>query len=574
MVNSNGEPEIPPLIEVPDLSAESSPKLNDIASVVSYELRTPLTSIRAALGLLLTGMLGTLPEKGQRMLEIALSNTERLMRLVDLLESDSDISAEIDPEIDLRTCSEIGSNISTGISNDFAILRQSPENSESLLHKLAAANWQQRFYNELTALPTLTLFMRWLRQAIATAQPEQTLVILLVDIDRFNVINDSFGRELGDQLLRAVAQRLVLNLPSVQAIAHLREDEFSILLERIHTMGEAIAIAEKVQQVFATPFNLNGQDLFLTVSVGIAAGTAHNQPDDLLHNAYSAMHQAKALGKARCELFDAELRVKATSRLRLETDLRMALARQEFQLYYQPIVFLATGRISGFEALIRWRHPQRGLVLPTKFIPLAEEMGLVSRISQWVLYQACSQLRQWQQQFPTKPPLTVSVNLSAQQFTKSDLLQQIQQILQQTEVDPGSLRIEITESAIMHSLETATAVLKQLKTLGVQLYVDDFGTGYSSLSYLHRLPIDKLKIDRSFITRIDSEAEQLEIVRAIVKLAWNLGMDVIAEGVETAPQLAQLKALRCEYVQGYFFSKPVDHAMAEMLLRQEFTLHP
>jgi diguanylate cyclase (GGDEF)-like protein len=530
--------------ELSDFSTGLDSELDDIASAVSYELRTPLTSIRAALGLLLTGMLGTLPEKGQRMLEIAFSNTERLMRLVDVLESDVEADGE------------------------FTAFHQL-SGSEPLLHQLAALSWQQKLcYDELTALPTPILFMRQLRQAIATAQADQTLAILLVDIDRFNVINDSLGREVGDQLLRAIAQRLILNLPLVQAITHLREDEFGIFLEQVENASEAIAVAEKIQQTFALPFNLNGQDVFLSVSIGIAVGTKHDQPENLLHNAYSATYQAKASGKARCELFDAELRVKASSRLRLETDLRLALARQEFQLYYQPIVAVATGKISGFEALIRWRHPQRGMVTPAKFIPLAEEMGLVSLISQWVLYQACSQLHQWQQQFPNEPPLTISVNLSAQQFSKPDLPEQVQQILQETRLDPRSLKIEITESAIMHSLETATAVLKQLKALGVQLYVDDFGTGYSSLAYLHRLPIDKLKIDRSFITRIDSEGEQLEIVRAIVKLAWNLGMDVIAEGVETASQLAQLKALRCEYVQGFFFSKPLDRTMAEALLRQ------
>ncbi|MBD1996887.1 EAL domain-containing protein [Leptolyngbya sp. FACHB-541] len=530
--------------EVRGFSPELDSELDDIASAVSYELRTPLTSIRAALGLLLTGMLGTLPEKGQRMLEIAFSNTERLMRLVDVLESDVESDGE------------------------FTAFHQL-SGSEPLLHQLAALSWQQKFCNdELTALPTPMVFMRQLRQAIAIAQADQTLAILLVDVDRFNVINDSLGREVGDQLLRAIAQRLILNLPLVQAITHLREDEFGIFLEQIEDTNEAIAVAEKIQQAFASPFNFNGQDVFLSVSIGIATGTKHDQSENLLHNAYSAVYQAKALGKARYELFDAELRVKASSRLRLETDLRLALARQEFQLYYQPIVAVATGKISGFEALIRWRHPQRGLVTPTKFIPLAEEMGLVSLISQWVLHQACSQLHQWQQQFPSQPPLTISVNLSAQQFSKSDLPEQVQQILQETGLDSQSLKIEITESAIMHSLETATAVLEQLKALGVQLYVDDFGTGYSSLAYLHRLPIDKLKIDRSFITRIDSEGEQLEIVRAIVKLAWNLGMDVIAEGVETASQLAQLKALRCEYVQGFFFSKPLDRTMAEALLRQ------
>ena len=537
--------------------ASGPPNSDDIAALVSYELRTPLTSIRAALGLLMTGMLGTLPERGQRMLEIALSNTDRLMHLVEVLEREPELA--------------------NSLTAPPAVESAPDPNIQRLL---PLSLWRrQAYYDSLTGLPTQALFLSWLNQSFAPpsteSQPQtpSLIAVLLVDLDRFQVINDSLGYDMGDQLLMKIAERLTAALPATGAIARLQADKFAILLRDVAAMNLAVAAADAIQQALTAPFNLNNQEIFVTASIGIAWNqTAYDRAEDLLHDADTAMYQAKALGKARCEIFDVGVRLEATSRLRLETDLRLALERQEFRLYYQPIVSVATQKITGFEALIRWQHPENGLVSPLKFIPLAEETGLINPIGQWVLREACRQLCLWQAQTPMEPPLTVSVNLSAQQFSQPDLVEQVQQSLAETGLNPRSLRLEITESAIMENPETAATMLQQIKTLGVQLYVDDFGTGYSSLAYLHRFPIDTLKIDRSFINRVDVDLEQLEIVRTIIQLAWNLGINVIAEGVETYKQLMQLKALRCEYAQGFFFSKPLDSEAAATFIKQSLPI--
>lgn len=286
----------------------------------------------------------------------------------------------------------------------------------------------------------------------------------------------------------------------------------------------------------------------------------------VLRDADIAMYRAKALGKARYEVFDTDMRARAVARLGLETDLRRAVDRGEFQVRYQPIVSLASGRITGFEALVRWQHPGHGLVSPAEFIPVAEETGLIITIDRWVLREACRQMRAWQVQFPADPPLTISVNLSSKQFAQPDLVEQVEQILQETGLDARSLRLEITESVIMDGAEAAAAVLAQLKALGLRVHMDDFGTGYSSLSYLNRFPIDTIKIDWSFINKMVVNGDNSGIVQTIVMLAHELGIDAIAEGVETAEQLAQLRALKCEYGQGYFFSRPLDREAVEALI--------
>ncbi|XHX77375.1 MAG: putative bifunctional diguanylate cyclase/phosphodiesterase [Stenomitos frigidus ULC029] len=534
------------------LAEPCSQDLNDIAALVSYELRTPLTSIRAALGLLMTGMLGTLPERGQRMLEIALSNTDRLMHLVEVLEREPELTNSL-------TTPQVAGN-----DSDLSTQRLLP-----------LSLWRrQAYYDSLTGLPTQSLFLSWLNQAFApllTENQPQTaplIAVLLVDLDRFQIINDSLGYGMGNQLLMRIAERLAATLPATGAIARLQADKFAILLRDVPAMSIAVTAAENIQQALTTPFNLNDQDIFVTASIGIAWNqTGYDRAEDLLHDADTAMYQAKALGKARYEIFDIGVRLEATSRLRLERDLRLALERQEFRLYYQPIVSVETQKNAGFEALIRWQHPENGLLSPLKFITLAEETGLINPIGQWVLREACRQLCLWQRQMPMEPPLTVSVNLSAQQFSQPDLVEQVQQSLQESGLNPHSLRLEITESAIMESPEVAATMLQQIKALGVQIYIDDFGTGYSSLAYLHRFPIDTLKIDRSFINRVDVDLEQLEIVRTIIQLAWNLGISVVAEGVETHKQLMQLKALRCEYAQGFFFSKPINGEAAGALIK-------
>ena len=524
---------------------------DEIASLISYELRTPLTSIRAALGLLRSGMLGDFPEKGQRMLEIALNNSDRLMRLAEALERDPKLSPKSQtPEFSY-------SNNAT----DYSIQQLAP-----------LSLWRQRtYYDRLTGLPNQTLWIENLEQALIRAQqkPERTVAVLLIGLDRFQIINDSLGRTAGDQLLIAVAQRLESYVQPIGMIARLQDDEFAVLLEGVQSTDDLVSIAHSIQQQLSVCFNFNGQDVFITASIGIAwRQEGQGCPEDLFYDADTAMHQAKNQGKDRYEIFDIGVRAKATSRLRLETDLRLALERQEFLIYYQPIISLKTSKIAGFEALLRWQHPEQGMIDPTQFIPLAEANGLIYSIGQWVLRQACQQLKIWQQQFPAQPPLTISVNLSPQQILQPDLVGQVQQVLDETKVDPGHIRLEITESAVMESPEAAVAILTQLKQLGIQLCVDDFGTGYSSLAYLNCFPIDTLKIDRSFISKIDSEGEQLEIVQTIIRLAWNLGINVVTEGVETPKQLAQLKSLRCEYGQGYLFSKPVDAKTAQQLIEQ------
>lgn len=425
------------------------------------------------------------------------------------------------------------------------------------------------FHDPLTALPNRALFTERLGHAVQQAKrhKDYLFAVLFLDLDRFKVINDSLGHLLGDQFLIIIAGRLKACLRLTDTAARLGGDEFTILLEGINDVSDALRVTKRIQKELALPIHLGGQEVFATASIGIAlSATGYDRPEDLLRDADTAMYRAKALGKARYEIFNTDMHVRAMARLQLETDLRKALERQEFRLQYQPIVSLSTGRIVGFEALVRWQHPQHGLQMPSDFIAVAEETGLIIRISQWVLRVACTQLRTWQLQLPTPLPLTISVNLCSQQLTQPDLSQQIQQILQETGLDASNLRLEITEGAIMESAASATATLWQLRALGVQLSIDDFGTGYSSLDRLHQFPINGLKIDRSFVSRMGIAQRDREIVDTIVTLAHKLSVDVTAEGVETQEQLTLLRWLACEYGQGYFFSQPLDTTAAEELI--------
>ncbi|MBW4496320.1 MAG: EAL domain-containing protein [Oscillatoria princeps RMCB-10] len=436
------------------------------------------------------------------------------------------------------------------------------------------------FYDPLTGLPNRAWFLNCLERSIRQAKRSggSLFAVLLLDLDRYQIVKYSFGHLVGDQLLVATARRVGACLSAKDIIARFGGDEFAILLADIREVGDAEAVAERIHQELAWPFHFNECELFTSASIGIAPSTiGYDQPEDFLRAADTAMHHAKKLGGSRSIVFETAMHTRAVALLQLETDLRRALERHELRLYYQPIVSLSTGNIAGFEALVRWIHPERGFVSPTEFISVAEDTGLIVPLGAWVLREACRQLRQWQgisQALRASganhlEPLTVSVNLSGIQFAQPGLLAQIDQILHSTGATPSVLKLEITETAIMEAAESTTEnLLQQLKDRQIQLCVDDFGTGYSSLSRLQRLPIDILKIDRSFVTQmgVEGACAPLEIVRTCVALAHNLGMNVVAEGVETAEQLAQLRDLGCEYGQGYLFSKPVDAEAAEALI--------
>ncbi len=427
-------------------------------------------------------------------------------------------------------------------------------------------------HDTLTGLPNRTLFTERLEQMVQRAKKHKDYLcaVLFLDLDRFKVVNDSLGHLIGDRLLIAVSRKLEACIRPKDMIARLGGDEFAILLDDIKDVEYATQIAERLKQTLAAPFNFTGQEVYTSASIGIVVGNeANGWLDDLLRSADIAMYQAKAMGKGRYEVFDTALYEQTITSLQLETELRQAIDRQEFRVYYQPIVLLATGKITGFEALVRWHHPTQGVISPADFIPIAEETGLILPIGQWVLQSACGQMRQWQKQFPSSGSLTISVNISAKQFTQPNLYQQVAQILLKNNLAPSTLRLEITESVLMDKVESITTVLLQLKSLGVSLYLDDFGTGYSSLSYLHRFPIDTLKIDRSFISRMGFGNDNSEIVRAITTLAQSLNMDVIAEGIETVEQLMQLSSLQCKYGQGYFFSPPLDAQTAGALIAEK-----
>jgi diguanylate cyclase (GGDEF)-like protein len=390
---------------------------------------------------------------------------------------------------------------------------------------------------------------------------------LYLDLDRFKVVNDSLGHTVGDLLLIESAHRLQACLRGEDTVARLGGDEFVILLEDVQDLIDVTHIANRVQTDLALPYDLEGHKVFVSVSMGIVPNAAeYERPEDVLRDADIAMYRAKGQGRGRYEMFDTTMLAYATTRLEMETNLRKALERKEFVIHYQPIVELETRRIVGFEALVRWQHPTRGLISPAEFIPMAEETGLIVPIGYWVLAEACRQIREWQSLFPADPPLTVSVNLSARQFAQLDLVKKVAWSLQKTGLDASGLQLELTESMIVEDAESTAAILSELRSLGVQVQIDDFGTGYSSLGYLQRLPIDTLKIDRTFVSRIGRDKGGTEIIRTILALAHDLGMKVVAEGIETDEQLSKLSAMECEYGQGYLFTKPVDSQTVEALL--------
>jgi diguanylate cyclase (GGDEF)-like protein len=440
---------------------------------------------------------------------------------------------------------------------------------EQLLH--------DALHDTLTGLPNRALFMDRLEHVIALAKrrKDYLFAVLFLDINRFKVVNDSLGHVVGDQLLIMLGGRLVDCLRPLDTVARLSGDEFAILLEDIGGLSNATFIAERIGKALVEPFSVAGHEVFATGSIGIALGSVgYESPDQILRDADTAMYQAKTSGCSHFVVFERGMHEHAVERLRLETDLRKAVERNEFVAFYQPIYSLSTNCLAGFEALARWQHPERGLIMPGEFVRMAEETGIIVAIDRLVLREACRQMVEWQRQCAAHPLEFMSVNLSNKQMVQPDLVDYVSLVLRETGVNPGIIKLEITENVIIDNPEETVTLLSRLKALGVRLYIDDFGTGYSSLSYLHRLPIDGLKIDRSFINRMGKNGENQQVVRTIMLLAQDMNIDVIAEGLETPVQLAQIKSLNCEYGQGYLFSKPVESSEARTLVERGQYLVP
>jgi diguanylate cyclase (GGDEF)-like protein len=426
-------------------------------------------------------------------------------------------------------------------------------------------------HDELTRLPNRAYFLERLRDAFAQAQQDSTLqfAVLFLDLDQFKVVNDSIGHHGGDALLVAVAERLAVAVRPEDTVARLGGDEFAVLLESLSHDDDAITVASRIQSLLAAPVDIGGYEVYTSASIGVVLSSSSflhtERPEHLLRSADMAMYRAKAAGRATYAMFDRSMHRDALARLQLETDLRRALGNGEFQLVYQPIVRCSTGRITGVEALLRWHHPERGVVAPADFISVAEDTGLIVAIGAWVLKEACQAVRQWDAHAPDSP-LTLAVNLSVKQVAHAELTTRIAAVLEETGLAPARLQLEVTESVIIEHAEAALGVLESLKALGVQLHMDDFGTGYSSLSYLHQLPLDGLKIDRAFVTGMEADDRSRQLVATVVQLARSVGLETVAEGVTTEKQLAELRRLGCDYGQGYLFSAPVSPCdMTELL---------
>lgn len=428
-------------------------------------------------------------------------------------------------------------------------------------------------HDSLTGLPNRVLLSDRLEQALERARREPTFAfaLLFLDLDRFKVINDSLGHLEGDNVLTEVGERLRSTVRSVDTVARLGGDEFVLLLEGIHSPSDATRAAERVQSALVSPIQVGSQEFFTSASIGIALSSEeYDRPEDVIRDADIALYRAKANGRARHEIFDTSMHARAVALLHLETDLRRALEDNALRLHYQPIQSLSSGRVIGLEALLRWQHPQRGLLLPKDFLDLAEETGLIVPMGTWVLNEASRQMRAWQEQFPGVRPLTMSVNVSGKQLMQDDLLNHVASSLEHSGLEPGSLRLEITENVVMEDSTAAAQKLEALRKLGVQIHIDDFGTGYSSLGILHRFPVDVLKIDRSFIRQMGSGNQHEQIVRTIIALARSLGIEVVAEGVETESQLEQLRSLECGYGQGYFLARPDTAEVVTQVLQRAF----
>ncbi len=430
----------------------------------------------------------------------------------------------------------------------------------------------EAFHDSLTGLANRTLFMEHLQLCIKKRKRRSPgYAVLYLDFDRFKVINDSLGHSEGDNLLRYIARRLESCTRQGDLIARFGGDEFVILLDDLSQTAEALLVAERILNDFNNSFNLSGNPVFISTSIGIALSSSrHTSAEEMVRDADIAMYSAKGIGGSQYRIFDEELHSHIRRKLQIETDLRTALEKQEFRLFYQPIVCVESKRLAGFEALLRWQHPTRGTINPNEFIPIAEENGLILRLGQWTVGESCRQLKRWQQANPNIGDLTVSVNLSSKEFRQPELAKLIAKTLKQSGLDPKYLKLEITESHVMEDSELAVKIIGRLRKLGLELSLDDFGTGYSSLSYLHRLPFSCLKIDRSFINQMNCSAENYEIVSTIIKLARSLKMKVVAEGIESSQQAEALRKLGCDFAQGYLFSKPLRPEDAKRFIDKHF----
>lgn len=427
------------------------------------------------------------------------------------------------------------------------------------------------FHDALTNLPNRNLFIETLKFTLEKHKqsPNYNFAILFLNLNRFKTINDSLGHSTGDRLILSVAKRLTESVKEGDLVARFSGDEFGIILGNTQGIEPIVELANHIKQKISAPFSIAGKEIFSSISIGIAFGRKdYIEAGEVLRDADIAMYHAKANGKG-IEVFDTSMHAHALKLLQMETDLRHAIERQEMCAYFQPIIDLETLQLVGFESLIRWKHPEKGLISPGEFIPVSEDTNLIIPITLWMLRHSCEQLIRWQQQTPLNKDLFLSVNLSGKHFAQPDLVPQVRKIIVETGINPACLKLELTESAVMESPEIVISMLKELKELGVQLSIDDFGTGYSSLSYLHRFPIDTLKVDRSFVSTMEDGSENGEIVRTVISLAKTLGMNVVAEGIETVHQLHQLRILKCEYGQGYLFSIPIPIDDAELLLQDK-----
>lgn len=444
------------------------------------------------------------------------------------------------------------------------------EKQTKTLHKLKEKFRHAAFHDQLTDLPNRNHFIENLKFLLEKSlkTPDFKFAVLFLDLNRFKTINESLGHATGDKLILHVAKRLSNCIREGDFLARFGGDEFAFILSNAEDL-QAIGFADRIKRTLSEPFVLGSRKVFTSVSIGIATSSnGYKEAENILRDADIAMCYAKDRGHTY-KIFDSQMHAKAVSLMQFETDLRFAIERNEFSAYFQPIIDLNSMTLSGFESLIRWNHPKHGMISPVEFIPVAEETGLIVPITLWMLKESCRQMKTWQKTFPQSSRLFVSVNLSGKHFAGEDLVQQIGEILFSTLIDPGCLKLEITESAVMENPDEVILMLGRLKSLGVQLSIDDFGTGYSSLSYLHKFPVDSLKVDRSFVMAMDKGSENGEIIKTIVSLAKTLRMKVIAEGIETIDQLHQLSILGCHYGQGYLFSRPVPAADAE-----EFLLDP